>query len=63
MTKGLKKMNLEKSIEEFIKYNENINEQLLDSLEDDWLDKYKISKDNYIIIFVKDDYEITNLIR
>lgn len=43
-------------------YNKNVSSNLLDSIEDDWLDTYKISKDNYIIVFIKDDYEITNLI-
>lgn len=44
-------------------YNKNVDSSLLDKIEDDWLDTYKISKDNYIIIFIKNDYEITNLIR
>lgn len=33
------------------------------AIENDWIDKFIVSKNNYIIIFIKDNYEITNLER
>lgn len=33
------------------------------AIENDWIDKYIVGIDNYLIIFIKDNYEITNLER
>jgi len=44
-------------------YNNSVSEDIID-LNDEWVDLYKVSKNNYLIIFIKNDnYEITNLIR
>lgn len=44
-------------------YTSDISEDIIDN-NDEWIDSYKVSKNNYLIIFIKDDnYEITNLIR
>ena len=40
-------------------YNSEINP----SIKNDWLDTYSIGFNNYIIIFIKDSYEINNLAR
>jgi len=39
------------------------NNNISPPVENDWLDKYIVSVDNYIIIFLKDNYEISNLER
>ena len=45
-------------------YTGSISEDIMDKHEQEWVDLYKVSKNNYLIIFIKDDnYEITNLIR
>ena len=45
-------------------YSDNISEKTKDLYEQEWIDLYKISNNNYLIIFIKDDnYEITNLMR
>lgn len=37
------------------------NNKISPAIENDWIDKYIVSNNNYIIIFIKDNYEITNL--
>lgn len=45
-------------------YSDNVSEKIMDLYEQEWIDLYKISNNNYLIIFIKDDnYEITNLMR
>ena len=45
-------------------YTGNVSEDIIDKKKQEWVDLYKVSKNNYLIIFIKDDnYEITNLIR
>ncbi len=40
-------------------YNNEINP----NIQNDWIDTYSVGKNNYIIIFIKDNYEINNLER
>lgn len=44
-------------------YTNNISNEIIENINNDWLDKYKTSKDNYLILIIGNDYEITNLIR
>ena len=39
------------------------NNDLAINIQNDWLDTYSIGMNNYIVIFIKDNYEITNLER
>ena len=41
-------------------YNDNINS---DQIYDKWIDSYKITKNNYTIIKIKDDYKILEILK
>lgn len=44
-------------------YNESLDQDYITSIQDKWIDSYKVTRSSYTIITLGDNYEITNLLK